>query len=100
MADPFVLFGSGCSREMGDPCIDPPDGIRNICAIDGDLITDEEVFCHILLDPFTITALLLNRPFSFAHLPYLMGGFVDHLTVRRDCEQGEEKQNEEEHVSY
>jgi hypothetical protein len=30
----------------------------------------------------------------------LMGGFVDHLTVRRDCEQGEEKQNEEEHVSY
>jgi hypothetical protein len=76
---------------MDDPSIDPPDGIGNICTIDGDLITDEEIFCYIFLDPFAITALFLNRPSLLAHFPYLKGGFFDCLTVGRDTEQREEK---------
>jgi len=91
VADPFVVLGGGCSREMGDPSIDPPDGIRNICTIDRDLITDEEVFCNVLLNPFSITALLPNRPSSIVHLPDLMSGFVHGLTKRGGPQKDEEE---------
>ncbi len=62
---------------MGNPCIDPPDGIRDICAIDRDIVADEEIFCDILLNPFAISNLLFNGPSPISHLPDLMRRFMD-----------------------
>jgi hypothetical protein len=83
VADPFVVFCGSSSREMGDPCIDPPDGIRNICAIDRDIVADKEIFRNILLNPSAISMLLFNRPSSIAHLPDLVGRFMDRLAEAR-----------------
>jgi hypothetical protein len=91
VADQFIILRCGCRWEVGNPCIDPPDGIRNICAIHGDMIADEEVFCQILLDPFAILTLLFNRPSMLTHLPDLERRFSCRLAERRCREKDEKK---------
>lgn len=91
VADQFIILRCGCRWEVGNPCIDPPDGIRDICAIDGDLIADEKILCDILLNPFAKSLLLLNGPLPVAHIPDLMGRFMDRLAERRCREKDEKK---------
>jgi hypothetical protein len=83
VADPFVVFCGSSSREMGDPCIDPSDGIRDICAIDGDMIAHEEIFCNILFHPLPILIFLLNGPSPIPHGPDLKRGFIDRQVPRK-----------------
>jgi hypothetical protein len=83
VTDQLIILRCGCRWEVGNPCIDPPDGIRNICAIDGDMIADEEILCNILLNPSAILTLLFNRPSSITYIPDLMGRFMDRLAERK-----------------
>jgi hypothetical protein len=76
---------------MSDPCIDPTDGIRNICAIDRNIIADEEILSNILLNPLAILIFLLNRPSTFTHLPDLKGRFRCRLAERWGWEKDEKK---------
>jgi hypothetical protein len=82
VADQFIIFCGRSSRKMGNPCIDPPDGIRDIRAIDGNIIADEEIFRYILLNPLAILIFLLNCPSTVTHLPDLKGRFIDRLAER------------------
>jgi hypothetical protein len=91
VADPFVVFCGSSSREMGDPCIDPSDGIRDICAIDGDMIAHKEIFCQILLDPFGISIFFLNGPSPVTHLPELKRRFICRLAERWGRKEDEKK---------
>jgi hypothetical protein len=100
VANEFVILGDGCSRETSDPCIDPPDGIRNICAIDRDIVADEEIFCDILFDPFSISNLLLNGPSTVSNRPDLLRGFRCRLAKRGSGEKDDKKQDQEGHASY
>jgi len=67
---------------MRNPCIDPSDGIRDISAIDGDIVADEEIFRDILFDPFSISNLLLNAPSTISNRPDLLRGFRYRLAER------------------
>jgi hypothetical protein len=100
VTDHFKVFCRGCSREMRNPCIDPPDGIRNIGAIDRDLVTDEEIFGDILFDPFCESNLLLNAPSAISNRPDLLRGFRYRLAERGSGEEDEKEQNKKEHISY
>jgi hypothetical protein len=85
---------------MRYPCIDPPDGIRDICAIDRDIVADEEIFRNILFDPFSKLDLLLNAPSTISNRPYLLRGFRDRLAERGSGERDEKKQDQEGHALY
>jgi hypothetical protein len=91
VADQFIILCRRGSREMGDPCIDPSDGIRDICAIDGDMIADEEIFRNILLNPLPILIFLLNGPSPVTHLPDLKRRFSRRLAERRGRKEDEKK---------
>jgi len=54
---------------MGDPGIDPPEGIGNIGTITQDLMADEEILGDILLDPSSELNLRLDVPASVRYLP-------------------------------
>jgi hypothetical protein len=82
VADQFIILCCSRSREMGDSSIDPSNGIRGICAIDRNIIADEEIFCNILLNPLAILIFLPNRPSSIAYLPDLKRRFIDRLAER------------------
>ena len=62
VTDQFIVLGRGCGREMGDPGVDPADGVGYIGAIDWNPVTDEEIFGDILFDPFPELSLLLHAP--------------------------------------
>ena len=85
---------------MGDPCIDPPDGIRNIGAIDRDLVADEEILGDILFDPFCKSTFLFKGPPTVSNRPDLLRGFRDRLAERGGRENEEKKQDEEGHDLY
>jgi hypothetical protein len=99
VTDHFKIFCRGCSGEMRNPCIDPPDGIRGICAIDRDFVADEEIFRDILFDPFSISNLLLNAPPTIPNCPDLLRGFRCRLAERKVGKE-DQKQDEKRHVSY
>jgi hypothetical protein len=79
VANQFSVFCCGGSREVGDPRIDPSNGVRNICTINRDLIANEEILCHIGLDPLTVIFLLFNRPSTIPYPPNLGRGFLYDL---------------------
>jgi hypothetical protein len=79
---------------MKNPCIDPADGIRDICAIDRDTVADEEIFCDILFDPFPISNLLHNGPSAISNRPDLMGRFLHALAERGGGEEDEKEQDQ------
>jgi hypothetical protein len=83
VADELPLFCCGRRREVGDPCIDPPNGIRNICTVYRNLVTDEKIFLNISLNPLTIVLLLFNRPSTIAHAPDLKRRFFYRLAKGR-----------------
>jgi hypothetical protein len=85
---------------MRNPCIDPPDGIRDICAIDRDIVADEEIFRDILFDPFSISNLLLNAPSTISNRPDLMRRFLHGLAERGSGERDEKEQDQERHALY
>jgi hypothetical protein len=95
-----MVFCCGCSREMKNPCIDPADGIRDICAIDRDTVADEEIFCDILFDPFRISNLLYNGPSSIVNHPDLMRRFLHVLGKRGSREKDQQEQDQEGHALY
>ena len=84
---------------MSDSRINPPDGIGNVSTIDGDTVSDEKIFRHILFHPFPISVLLLNGPSTVPHSPDLKTRFLHRLTER---ERGKEdqKQDEKGHITY
>jgi hypothetical protein len=100
VADHFMVFCCGCSREMKNPCIDPADGIRDICAIDRDTVADEEIFCDILFDPFPISNFLPNAPSTVFNRPDLLRGFLHGLAKSGSREQDEKKQDQKGHALY
>jgi len=71
MADQFIILRCGGCWKVGNPCINPSYGIRDICTINRDLITDEEIFRNIRFDPFAIEIFFLHRPPSIAYTPEL-----------------------------
>jgi hypothetical protein len=83
---------------MGDPCIDPPNSIWNISAIDGDMIADEEIFRNILLNPLPVLNLLFNGPSTILDGPDLMRGFLHGLAERGNWKKDEKEQDQEKHV--
>jgi hypothetical protein len=83
-----------------NPCIDPPDGIRDIRAIDRDIVADEEIFRDILFDPFAKLDLLLNAPSTIPHGPDLMRRFLHGLAKRGSSEKDEKEQDQEGHALY
>jgi hypothetical protein len=85
---------------MRDACIDPPDGIRNIGAIDGDLVTDEEIFGNVPFDPLCKSNLLLKGPSTISHCPDLLRGFRYRLAERGNGEKEEKEEDEEGHALY
>jgi hypothetical protein len=91
MADQLSILRCGCGRKMGNPRIDPSHRIRNIGTIHGDFMPDKEIFCDVFLHPFAKSNLLLDRPPTVAHLPYLERGFLSGPCER----QGREKEKEE-----
>jgi hypothetical protein len=91
VTDHFKIFCCSGSREMRNPCINPPDGVRDICAIDRDIVADEEIFRDILFDPFSISNLLLNAPSTISNRPDLLMGFRDRLAERGSGEKDEKK---------
>jgi hypothetical protein len=100
MADELaVLCCRGC-RKMGNPCIDPPYCIGDICTINRDFIPNEEILCNILLYPFTILNLLFNGPSMIVHLPNLSRRLLDCLTETGKGKREENKENEHKHNSY
>jgi len=100
MADHFEIFCCGRSREMKNPCIDPPDSIRDISAIDGDLVADEEIFCDIFFDPFPISNFLPNAPSTISNRPNLIRRFLHALAERGSREKDEKEQDQNGHTSY
>ncbi len=58
VADELPLFCCGSCREVGDPCINPSNRIRNICTINGNLIADEKILRDIRFYPLAIVLLL------------------------------------------
>jgi hypothetical protein len=85
---------------MRNPCIDPADGIRDIGAIDRDIVADEEIFRDVRFNPLRIPALLLNRPSTIPHGPDLKGGFLHGLAERGSWKKDEKGQDEKDHISY
>jgi hypothetical protein len=86
---------------MRNPCIDPADGIRDICAINRDTVADEEIFCDILFDPFAISNLLRNGPSAIPNRPDLMRRFLYALAERGSGEEDEKKEQDQEgHTLY
>jgi len=80
----FAILGRGGGREVGNPCIDPSHGIRDIRTVNRNFIPDEEVLCDILLYPLTISDLILNGPSSISHRPDLRRRFFHGFCERRD----------------
>jgi hypothetical protein len=78
---------------MRDACIDPPNGIRNIGAIDGDLVTDEEIFRNVPFDPLCKSNLLLKGPSTIPNTPDLLRGFRYRLAERGGGEEEAKEQN-------
>jgi hypothetical protein len=76
---------------MGYPRIDPSDRVGDIRTVHGKFIPDKEILCDVFLHPFAKSELLLDRPSTVAHLPYLQRGFLSGSCKR----QGREKENEE-----
>jgi len=93
VTDHFKIFCCSGGGEIRHPCIDPPDGIRDICAIDRDIVADEEIFRDILFDPFSISNLLLNAPSTISNRPDLLRGFRYRLAERGSGERDEKKQD-------
>ena len=100
VTDHFKIFCSSCSGEMRNPCIDPADGIRDISAINGDIVADEEIFCDILFDPFPISNLLRNAPSAISNRPDLMRRFLHALAEGGSGEEDEKEQDQEGHALY
>jgi hypothetical protein len=83
---------------MGNPCIDPSDRIRDIRAIDRNIVSDEKIFSDILLNPLAVSSFLFNRPSAIPNRPDLIRGFLCRMT-ERDHGNQEEKQDEKKHTS-
>jgi hypothetical protein len=98
VTDQFKIFCRGGSGKMADPCIDPPNSIWNISAIDGDMIADEEIFRNILLNPLPVLNLLFNGPSTILDGPDLMRGFLHGLAERGNWKKDEKEQDQEKHV--
>ena len=75
VADEEAFLGRSSRGQVGDPCVDPSDGIEDIGAVDGDLVADEEVFGDVLLHPPAVGPFLLLGPTPVPDLPDLLGGF-------------------------
>jgi hypothetical protein len=71
VADQFSIFCGGGRREVGDPRVDPSHSIRNICAINRNLVANKKILVKVLFDPFAIMDFLLNGPTTVSDLPYL-----------------------------
>jgi hypothetical protein len=71
VADQMAVLRCGCSREMGDPCIDPSNRIGDIGAVHGEFIPDEEILCDIFLHPFAESEFFFNSPSAVPDFPYL-----------------------------
>jgi hypothetical protein len=100
MSNQFVvLCGCGC-WEVGDPGVDPPDHIGNICTINGDLITNEKILCDICFDPFPKFMFLFHCPTTITYSPDLMRGFMDGFAKGWDRKEDEDKDDEKIHISY
>jgi hypothetical protein len=100
VTDHFKIFCCSGSREMRNPCINPPDGIRDICAIDRDIVADEEIFRDILFDPFSISNLLFNAPSTISNRPDLMRRFLHGRVKRGSGGEDEKEQDQEGHALY
>jgi hypothetical protein len=98
VTDHFKIFCRGCSGEMRNPCVDPPDGIRGICAIDSDIVADEEIFCDIFFHPFPVPNFLFNRPSTISNRPDLKRRFLYGLTKTGGGEKDEKQQDHEGHA--
>jgi hypothetical protein len=100
VTDHFKILCCSGSRQVRNPCIDPPDGIRDISAIDRDIVADEEIFCDIFFDPFSISNLLLNAPSPISNRPDLIRRFLHALAERGSREKDEKEQDQEGHALY
>jgi hypothetical protein len=76
---------------VGDPRIDPSDGIRNICTVNRNFIADKKILGDIFLYPFPISNLLLDGPSAVIHFPYLKGRFFDWLAEGGSGEEDEKQ---------
>jgi len=83
VADQFAILCDGGSRKMSDPCIDPPDRIRDIRAISWGLVADKKIFRNIFINPFSEPILFFNRPSVEADCPDLIRGFIQGLARAR-----------------
>jgi hypothetical protein len=82
---------------VGDPRIDPSDGIRNICTVNRNFIADKKILGDIFLYPFPISNLLLNGPSTVLHLPYLKRRFLDAPCEGWDREEEDEESYQKAH---
>jgi hypothetical protein len=82
---------------VGDPRIDPSDGIRNICTVNRNFIVDKKILGDIFLYPFPISNLLLNGPSAVPHLPYLKRRFLHGFCERGDREEEDEESYQKAH---
>jgi len=97
VADEFIVFcRSGCG-EPCDPRVNPSNGIRDIRAIDRNLMADEEIFRDIFFDPSGEIRFFLIRPTLFAHFPDLMGRFYNRFTKSRHADQEKQKERQRFH---
>jgi hypothetical protein len=95
-------FAIGCgsgSRKMGNPGINPSDGIEYVRAIRGDLIANEKIFRNIVINPFCILRLLFNCPTLITDFPELIRRFICRLAEawrgNKDSQEEDEKRKED-----
>jgi hypothetical protein len=97
VTDQFSVFGCGSCGQSGNPRINPPDGVRDIGAVNRDAIADEKIFGEVFFNPSGIILLLFNRPAPFSHFPGLQRGFHGRLAKGREWNDEQEKQDKNFH---
>jgi len=97
MSNELIVFSRRSRRELGNPCINPPNGIRDIGAVNRYFMLDKKIFRDIGLDPLGEIDFFLDTPPPLSNLPDLMGGLNVHFTQSGANRKEEQKENEKFH---
>jgi hypothetical protein len=98
VSDEFMVFCRGGCGKMGDPRIDPSDGIRDIGTVDRYFMADEEILREIGFNPLGVTVFLFNGPPTLSHHPNLKGRFLDRFSRCRCGDHKRQEKNEGDHI--
>jgi hypothetical protein len=95
VSDELIVFCRGGCGKAGNSRIDPPDGVKDIRAVNGYVMADEKIFREIDLDPPGVIFFFFDAPSPFPNGPDLKRRLQGRTAESRGNRRKRQKKHEQ-----